>query len=178
MKETQISTERLYEGKVVSLRRDLAEVDGKQVMREVVEHPGGVAVLALDENDQVLLVQQYRYAQKKEMLEVPAGKREKNEDPLETGKRELAEETGYRAEKWFFLGEFVPTGAYLEEKIWMYYASGLTPGETHFDEDEFLQLQRCTLDELTEMILKSEIIDGKTIAMTLKVRLMKEKGLL
>lgn len=178
MLEKKLSTKRIYEGKVVNLRVDEAEIEGLKVMREVVEHPGGVAVLAMDKDNKVLCVQQYRYAQKQEMLEVPAGKLERGEDPLETGKRELQEETGYQAKNWVFLGEFIPTGAYLEEKIFMYFAYDLSFVGNHFDEDEFIELKKVSLDELTEMILNKTIIDGKTMAMVLKVKLMLEKGLL
>ena len=126
----------------------------------------------------VLCVEQFRYAQQREMLEIPAGKLERGEDPFETGKRELQEETGYKAEHWTFLGEFIPTGAYLEEKIWMYYATDLTYGKQHLDEDEFIEVKEYTMDEMIEMIINQKIIDGKTIAMTLKVKMMLEKGLL
>ena len=178
MIEKQIDTKRIYEGKVVNLRVDKADVGGMEVTREVVEHPGGVAILALNDDGKVMCVRQYRYGQQKEMLELPAGKLERKEDPFETGKRELQEETGYKANHWTFLGEFVPTGAYLEEKIWMYYATELTYVGQHFDEDEFIEAEMYTLDELTDMILNKEIIDGKTIAMVLKVKLMLEKDLL
>lgn len=178
MLEKKLSTERIYEGKVVNLRVDEAMVQDLKVKREVVEHPGGVAILALDEENKVLCVRQYRYAQNKEMLEVPAGKLERGEDPFETGKRELQEETGYSAKNWVYLGEFIPTGAYLEEKIYMYFAYNLSYVGNHFDEDEFIELERYSLDELTEMILNQTIIDGKTMAMVLKVKLMFEKGLL
>lgn len=178
MKETQISTKRIYEGKVINVRVDQAEVNHCQVVREMVEHPGGVAVLAMDENQEIFCVTQYRYAQGKEMLELPAGKLERGEDPLETGKRELIEETGYKAENWLFLGEFVPTGAYLEEKIYMYFASELSYVGQHFDEDEYIELSKHTLEELIEMILEQRIVDGKTIAMVLKVDKMIERGLL
>ncbi len=178
MPEKTLSSERIYEGRIVNLRIDQTEVKGKPALREVVEHPGGVAILAFDENERVFCVKQYRYAQQRMMLELPAGKLERKEDPLETGKRELQEETGYQAEHWLFLGELIPTGAYLEEKIWMYAASGLSYVGQHLDEDEELELMRFSLEELTTMILDQTIIDAKTIAMVLKVRLMKEKGLL
>lgn len=178
MKETQISTKRIYEGKVINVRVDQVEVNHCQVVREMVEHPGGVAILAMDEDKKIFCVTQYRYAQGKEMLELPAGKLERKEDPLETGKRELIEETGYKAENWLFLGEFVPTGAYLEEKIFMYFASELSYVGQHFDEDEYIELSKHTLEELIEMILDQRIVDGKTIAMVLKVDKMIQRGLL
>lgn len=178
MREIQKSTERIFEGKVVNLRKDIATVNDMEVYREVVEHPGGVATLAITDEGKILCVEQFRYAQQREMLEIPAGKLERGEDPFETGKRELQEETGYKAEHWTFLGEFIPTGAYLEEKIWMYYATDLTYGKQHLDEDEFIEVKEYTMDEMIEMIINQKIIDGKTIAMTLKVKMMLEKGLL
>lgn len=178
MKETQIETKRVYEGKIIRVRVDQAEMMGKTVMREVVEHPGGVAILAMNDAGKVLCVQQYRYAQGKEMLEVPAGKLEYHEDPLVTGKRELREETGYEAKNWVFLGEFIPTGAYLEEKIWMYYADQLHFVGQNFDEDEFIEISQLSLEELKQKILDQSLIDGKTMTMVLKVDLMKRQGLL
>lgn len=178
MKENQTETKRVYEGKIIHVRVDQAEVMGKKVTREVVEHPGGVAILAMTDEGKVLCVQQYRYAQGREMLEVPAGKLEYHEDPFLTGKRELQEETGYEAKNWVFLGEFIPTGAYLEEKIWMYYADQLQFVGQKFDEDEFIEVIKLSLEELKGKILDQSIIDGKTMAMVLKVDLMKQQGLL
>lgn len=178
MLEKTIKSQRIYEGRIINVRKDQVEINGQEALREVVEHPGGVAILALDENEHVFCVKQYRYAQQKEMLELPAGKLERGEDPLKTGKRELQEETGYSAQHWLFLGEMVPTGAYLEEKIWMYAATGLSYVGQHLDDDENIELFRLSLDELTERILDQTIVDAKTIAMVLKVRLMKERGLL
>ena len=178
MEEKKIRSQRIYEGKVIQVRVDEVEIEKKKFLREVVEHPGGVAVLAMKEDGLIPCVWQYRYGQKKEMLELPAGKLERGENPVAAIQRELQEETGYQAENWIYLGEFIPTGAYLEEKIQMFYADNLTFVGQCFDEDEQIKNSEYTLDELTEMILNQQIIDGKTIAMVLKVKFMIEKNLL
>ena len=108
------SQKRVFTGRLIHVRHDEVILpDGTETIREVVEHPGGVAIAALTDQNELLLVDQFRYAQQRIMREVPAGKRERGEDPLVTAKRELQEETGYQAEEFVFLGEMVPTGAYL-----------------------------------------------------------------
>ena len=165
--EKTLCKEYLYHGKVVTVRRDKAQLqDGQIVDREVVEHPGGVGIALKDEQDRFFLVTQWRYAQERALLEFPAGKKEKGEDPLTTAKREIIEETGYEGKNWVFLGEMVPTGAYDSEVIHMYYAEiGEYRGQ-HLDADENLGLSRMTLDELTEEIVRGNVPDGKTMAMT------------
>ena len=120
--EETISSEMIYKGKVVNLRRDKARLqNGSEVTREVVEHPGGVAVAAFV-GDDLLMVRQFRYAPKKVLLEIPAGKLNYGEDPLHCGRRELEEETGYQADEFISLGKMLPTCAYDEEVIHMYLA--------------------------------------------------------
>ena len=170
------SQERKFTGVLINVRHDQVELpNGENTVREVVEHPGGVAIAALTENNELLMVDQYRYAQQRVMREVPAGKREFGEDPLITAKRELEEETGYDAEEFHFMGEMVPTGAYLEETIQMYWARGLKFVGEHLDQDEFLNCIKVPLDEVIEQVMSGEIIDGKTIAMSLKVKKLLEE---
>ena len=170
--EETISSEMIYKGKVVNLRRDKARLqNGSEVTREVVEHPGGVAVAAFV-GDDLLMVRQFRYAPKKVLLEIPAGKLNYGEDPLHCGRRELEEETGYQADEFISLGKMLPTCAYDEEVIHMYLARDLDFGDMNLDEDEFLNLERIPFPDLVEQVLSGEVKDAKTIAAVLKAKLL------
>ena len=174
--EETISSEMIYKGKVVNLRRDKARLqNGSEVTREVVEHPGGVAVAAFV-GDDLLMVRQFRYAPKKVLLEIPAGKLNYGEDPLHCGRRELEEETGYQADEFISLGKMLPTCAYDEEVIHMYLARGLHTTHQHLDEDEFLDVEPIPFQKLVDMVLANEIEDGKTQIMILKLKLLKDMG--
>ena len=144
--------------------------NGREAVREVAEHPGGVGILALDGENRAALVRQYRYAFGRAMWEIPAGKREPGEEPLTTARRELQEEVGASAARWQALGEIIPSPGCYGERLWLYLARELTLGRTHPDEDEFLELQWMPLEELTEKCLAGEIQDAKTIIAALKVR--------
>lgn len=176
LEEKQLSKEYMYKGKIINLRRDTALLpDGKTALREVVEHPGGVCVAALTDNDEILFVKQFRYPYFETVLEIPAGKRDKgNEDPLECGIRELEEETGAKAEKFIPLGELYPSPGYCGEIIWLYAATGLTFSEQHLDEDEFLTVEKIPLEKAVQMILSGEIKDAKTQTAILKLKLLKD----
>lgn len=178
LEEKQLSKEYIYKGRVISLRRDVALLpNGAEATREVIEHNGGVCVAALTDNNEVLMVKQFRYPYSEIVMEIPAGKRDsKNEDPLVCGMRELEEETGAKAEKFIFLGELYPTPGYCGEIIWMYAATGLTFGEQNTDEDEFLTVERLPLEKAVDMILGGEIKDSKTQAAILKLKLLKDSG--
>lgn len=178
LKEKQLESEYLYKGRIINLRRDKAELpNGAVALREVVEHPGGVCVAAITENDEVLLVKQFRYPYSEEILEIPAGKRDKGgENPLECGKRELKEETGASAEEFIPLGELYPSPGYCGEVIWMYAAKGLTYGEQNPDEDEFLDVIKMPLEKVVELIINGEIKDAKTQAAVLKLKYLKDNG--
>ncbi len=178
LEEKQLSAEYMYEGRIIKLRRDTALLpNGNTATREVVEHNGGVCVAALTDNNELLMVKQYRYPYSEVILEIPAGKRDSKEEvPLECGKRELKEETGAIAQKFIFLGELYPTPGYCEEIIWLYAATGLTFGETNPDEDEFLDVERIPLDTVIDMIMKGEIKDAKTQTAVLKLKYLKDKG--
>ncbi len=176
LREKTLSAEYIYKGKIINLRRDEAELpNGKTAFREVVEHPGGVCVAALTENDEILFVSQYRYPYGEVILEIPAGKRDRaDEDPLECGKRELREETGATAERFVFLGELYPTPGYCGEIIYMYAATGLSFGDTDPDEDEFLAVEKIPLSRAVDMIMSGEIKDAKTQAAVLKLKHLRE----
>lgn len=175
LEEKQLSFEYKFKGKIINLRVDEAMLpNGATASREVVEHNGGICVVPLTDNNEILMVEQYRYPYSEVVLEIPAGKRDGNEEPLEGGKRELKEETGAVAESYTFLGELYPTPGYCGEIIYMYLATGLSYGETNPDEDEFLNLKKIPLEAAVEMIMNGEIKDAKTQAAILKVeRLLK-----
>ncbi len=178
LEEKQLSKKYIYKGKVINLRRDIALLpNGTEAAREVVEHNGGVCVAALTDNNEVLMVRQFRYPYSEIVMEIPAGKRNsKGEDPLECGMRELEEETGVKAQKFTFLGELYPTPGYCDEIIWMYAATGLTFGEQNTDDDEFLTVETLPLEKAVEMILDGEIKDSKTQAAILKLKLLRDSG--
>lgn len=175
--EKQIKAEYKFKGRVISLRVDEALMpDGKTATREVIEHNGGVCVAALTDKNEVLAVRQFRYPYSETVLEIPAGKRDGDEDPFVCGVRELREETGATAAEYKLLGELYPSPGYCGEIIWMYAAKGLTFGEQQTDEDEFLSVERVPLDKFVEMILGGEIKDAKTQAAVLKLKLLVDKG--
>jgi len=169
--EKQIETETVYSGLIVNVKMDIAELqNGKRVRREVVEHPGGVCIVAVTKENKVLLVRQFRYTIKEEMLEIPAGKLERGEDPFECAVRELAEETGYTANEWIDLGVIYPSAGVYSETLHQYLALDLQPGEMHLDENELLSVEEVDIDELVEMILANKIRDAKTIIGVLKAK--------
>ena len=170
LEEKQISSEYIYQGKIIKLRRDTALLpNGKNATREVVEHNGGVCVAALTDNDEVLFVKQFRYPYMEIVTEIPAGKRDSaDEDPLACGKRELKEETGLTAEKMNYMGCLLPSPGYTNEIIYLYHAEGLSKSEQHLDDDEFLDVSLVPLEKLKNMCMSGEIADAKTIALVLK----------
>ncbi len=175
--EKTLKSELIYDGRIISVHVDDVELpDGSKAKREVVEHSGGVCVAALTDNDELLFVRQFRYPYKRELLELPAGKLEKGENPLEAGMRELEEECGVVAEKVFSLGTVYPTVAYCSEIIHLYGATGLRRTEQHLDMGEFLSVERKPLDEAVRMVMNGEISDSKTVALVLKIAKLKETG--
>ncbi|MBO4951135.1 MAG: NUDIX hydrolase [Clostridia bacterium] len=169
------SQEYIFEGRIINLRRDIAILpDGCEAPREVVEHNGGVCVLPLTDNNEIIFVKQFRYPYMTELLEIPAGKRDsKDEDPLHCGKRELKEETGAESDNFVFLGELYPSPGYVNEVIYMYYADNLKYGDANPDDDEFLDLIKIPFDKAVEMVMNGEIKDAKTQAAILKVANLK-----
>ncbi len=174
LEEKPLKQEYIYRGKVITLRVDEALLpNGKTATREVVEHNGGVCVVPLTRENEVLMVEQFRYPYGAPVLEIPAGKRDsKTEPPLDCGRRELREETGATAEQMTFLGELYPTPGYCGEIIYMYLAQGLTYGQTDPDEDEFLNLKKIPLQTAVQMVLNGEIKDAKTQTALLKTHLL------
>ena len=173
LKETTLSSEKIFDGRILHIRRDTVRLpNGGEDFREIVDHPGGVCVLALDSRNRALLVSQFRYPYEKVLWEIPAGKLEVGEDPARAAIRELKEETGAVAGEFTSLGELYPSPGYCGEIIRMYFARELTFGETHLDEDEFLNVERFPFGQLVERVLSGEIRDAKTIAAVLKAKLL------
>ena len=178
LREIPLSAHYEYEGRIINLRVDEARLpDGTTAAREVIEHPGGVGIIALTDEGEVLLVQQYRYPYGEITTEIPAGKRDRGEDPLETGKRELAEETGATADNFTPLGVVYPTPGYCDEIIHLYLATGLHFAEMHPDEDEFLDVLRLPLATLVEREMAGDIPDAKTQIAALKAWALTEDKL-
>lgn len=164
--EKTISSERIYEGAILNLRKDKVHVkDNNTSYREIVEHNGGVAIAAITNEGKLVLVKQFRKAAEKVVLEVPAGKIEKGEeeDHGKTALRELKEETGYTAEKIEYLTSFYSSIGYSTEQIYLYLATGLTPGETNFDEHEAIETYEYDIEELVSMVQQGKLEDAKTI---------------
>lgn len=165
-KEKKLSSNTIFRGVVFNISVDEVELpDGKLTKREVVHHHGGVCIAAKTSDNRYYLVTQFRYPHKQLFLEFPAGKKEKNEDSLECAKRELQEETGYRANNWLYLGACVPTPAYDTEVLDLYYADELIFTGQNLDAEEFLSVQTYSLAELETMVLQQKITDSKTICL-------------
>lgn len=176
--EKTLNQEYMFKGRIINVRRDSIELpDGKEATREVVEHKGGVCVLPITDEGEILMVRQFRYPYMEQLLEIPAGKRDSlEEEPLECGKRELKEETGAESDNFVFLGEFYPTPGYTNEKIYIYYADNLTFGDTNPDEDEFLDIERVPFEKALDMVLCGKIKDGKTQCAIMKVAMLKQNN--
>lgn len=176
--EKQISREEIFDGAVLHVVKDkILLPDGNTSFREFCLHKGAVAVVPVTDENEVILVRQFRYAHHREFLEIPAGKFDFiGEDPLEAAKRELEEETGARAERYTDLGILDTTPALIDEKIHMFLAEGLSFGESHPDEDEFLSVERIPLSELVDMVMAGKIRDGKTQIAILKAAKIRNIG--
>lgn len=168
--ETTVTQEYRFHGRIIHVRTDTVSLpNGAAAEREVVEHPGGVCVAALTDENELLFVRQFRYPYKEVVLELPAGKRDRaNEDPLTCGKRELLEETGATAAEYVSLGRVYPTPGFCNEVIHLFLARGLSFGEARPDEDEFVEVERIPLDQAVTMVMNNEIPDAKTQIAILK----------
>ena len=163
LQEKTVKVNYVYKGKIVNLRCDEAVLpDGRPCKREMIEHPGGAAVFCVHEG-KVALVRQFRYAYGEALLEIPAGKLEKGEDPMLAAGRELEEETGLEAESLKHLYTLYPTPGYTNEKIYIYEAVNVKKGRQHLDEGEFLNVVYLPVEEAARMVETGEIRDAKTI---------------
>jgi ADP-ribose pyrophosphatase len=173
--EKKLRTVNGYRGIVVNIDVDRVELpNGVSAFREVVSHPGGVAILALDGEKNVICVRQYRYCFGDHLLEIPAGKLGYGEDPFQCAVRELGEETGITAGTFTPLGSIYPSPGYSREVLHLYLAEDLHYGKSHPDQDEFLDVLRIPFARLTDMVMSGEIHDGKTVAAVLKAKIYLE----
>lgn len=171
--EKTVEKETIFEGRIITVRKDKAELeDGSIVGRELVLHSGGVCVVPLTKDNEVIMVKQFRYPFGEALTEIPAGKLEIGEDHRSAGLRELKEETGATCESFEYLGVCYPSVAYLSEKIHMYLARGLDFGEDDLDEGEFLDVIRIPLDEAVKMVMDGKIPDAKTQIALLKTKML------
>lgn len=169
MTEKQIRRETVYDGRVLRVFRDSVLLpNGKEGIREVADHPGGVAIVAIDDNDCVLTVKQYRYVFSGILEEIPAGKLERGEDPDAAALRELQEETGAVPERFSKLGRIIVSPGCYGEVLHLYLAEELHFGAAHPDEDEFLEVCRTPFSVLYERVMRGEIEDAKTVCGILK----------
>ena len=174
--ETTLSSEEIFNGRVIRVTYDKVLLEnGNTSTREVVHHHGGACILPVDENENITMVRQYRYALAEEMWELPAGKLEKDEDPFEAAKRELAEECGLTADHFVDLGVVYPTVGYDSEKIYLWAATGLHNVNQHLDEDEFLDVVKMPLDEALRLVMDGTIKDSKTQIGILKYAMLRDK---
>lgn len=166
--ETKISSEQVYKGNFLHILRDTVRLpDGKQATREYVVHPGAVVVIALLDDGRVVLERQHRYPVGRVMVEFPAGKLDLGENPQFCGQRELLEETGYSATQWAYAGPMHLAIAYSDEVLHIYFAKGLTLGESKLDEGETLDVFTATPEELLTMCGQGLVTDAKTLTCTL-----------
>lgn len=169
--EETVSSEILFEGKIITVRKDTARLENDTLAgREVVEHPGGVCVLALEEDGTTYTVKQFRYPFGRVVEELPAGKLDGKENHRLAAERELSEEVGLTAAEWIYLGGVFASPGFCTEVLHIYLARGLTQGGQHLDEDEFLNVERQSFEGLVNRVMAGEIEDMKSVAAILKVR--------
>ena len=172
--EKTVDSREVFKGRIIRVRLDTVRLpNGKESTREVVEHPGGVGILAIDGEGRVLLVRQYRYALGQVLTEIPAGKREPGEPPFVTAQRELQEEVGAVAGRWTELGTLIASPGCYGETLYLYMAEELRFGETHPDEDEFLEPLRLPFDEAVRQCMDGTLTDAKTVAAILKGKILR-----
>ncbi len=160
-----------YNGLIVNTTLDRVMLqNGEHTLREVVEHPGGVTVIPIDDEGFVYCVRQFRYPVLEHLLEVPAGKLEKEEDPLQCAERELSEETGISADEYVYLGKIYPSPGFCKEILYIYMARGLSFGTPHPDRNEFLDIEKIHIDKLVSLVMENEITDAKTVIAVLKAK--------
>lgn len=164
-KEEKITSKKVHEGKILTLCVDSVRLpNGRESVRELIVHNGGVTIVAQPEPLKIVLIKQYRYAIGKVFWELPAGTLDKNEDPLNSAKRELKEETGYRASKWESLGIVYPLPGYSTEVLYFFKATDLIDDEPEPDPDENIEVKIMDLKQAWQMVKDGEIRDAKTIA--------------
>jgi ADP-ribose pyrophosphatase len=166
LEEKTIQTKEIYAGKVVSLQLQEVELpNGKMAKLEIIKHPGAVAIIAITDENKIVMVEQFRKALERIIVEIPAGKLEKGEEPADCARRELEEETGYECRNLELLVSFYTSPGFADEIVHVYIAKGLVKKENAAapDEDEFVNLEELTLDEAIEYIKEQKIYDAKTV---------------
>ena len=162
--EKTLSTKIGFDGELLKLEVEKVELpNGKIATREIIRHPGAVAIVCLNEENKLVFVRQFRKPLDRTLLEIPAGKLEPNEDHLECAKRELLEETGYIAKSWKRIGQTVTAPGFTDETIHLFLGTDVIAGTPSPDEDEFVKVENYTIDEVKEMILAGVINDAKSI---------------
>lgn len=177
--EKTLSTEKIFEGKVISLQVDEVELpDGNRSKREIIKHPGAVAVIAVTEENKILMVEQYRKAMERSLVEIPAGKLEKGEDPVDSACRELEEETGYECERMEPITSFYTSPGFADELVHLFFAHSIRKKENaaQVDEDEFVELYELSLEEAVEYMKEGKIRDAKTAYAIQYLQLRKALG--
>lgn len=164
LKETKISSEQKFSGRLIDLYLDQVELpNGETTTREWIDHPGAVCLIPILPDGKICLIRQFRYGPGEEFIEIPAGKLDAGEAPLDCAYRELEEETGYRTKKLTFLTNIHPAIGFSNEKMWMYLAEELELSKKKLDEDEFLELLPTPLNKALEWVFSGKITDVKTI---------------
>ncbi len=177
--EETVDKKVIYQGKIITVRTDIARLEnGRMTGREVVEHPGGVCVLPLEDDGSTYLVRQFRYPFSLVTRELPAGKLDGPEQHRPAAERELSEEIGVTADEMIYLGYLLASPGFCTEVLHMYLARGLHHGAQHLDEGEFLDVEKLPFSQLVEQVMSGEITDAKTVAITLKTKefLRRETG--
>ena len=173
--EKTLNSKRIYEGAIINLRCDEVTVQNGTSKREIIEHNGGAVLAAITDQGKMVMVKQFRKPAEKVLLEAPAGKIDPGEKPEKTAVRELKEETGYTASEVSFLTKFYPSVGYSEEILYLYLCTGLTPGETDFDENEAIDIREYEIEELYQMAMSGQLEDAKTIIAVLIVHSLKQE---
>ena len=172
--EKTVSSEKVFEGRIIKVKVDRVEMpDGSAATRELVEHPGGVGIVAITDKDEIILVEQYRKPLDKAIYEIPAGKLDPGEHHRTCGIRELEEETGLSAKVFDYMGFIYPSPGFTDEVTHVYLAKELTQGETHPDDDEFLDVKKVPFDTALKMVMDGEITDAKSVFGILKYNMMR-----
>ena len=165
LKEKKISSEEIYKGKIIDVYRDKVLCpNGKESYREYIKHCRASCIIAKLPNGKFLMEKQYRYPYDEVIYEFPAGKCDKDEDPVITAKRELEEETGYLANKIEYIGEIYPSCAYTDEIIYIYFATDLVKTHKHWDENERVEVFELTMDEIIVLARKGILKDAKSVS--------------
>ncbi len=177
--EKTIKSEKVFEGHIIDVRVDTVVLpEGKTAFRDIVDHPGGVGILAITDDNKIIMVKQFRKPIEEAIYEIPAGKLDAGEEPLLCGIRELEEETGYKAKEFIPLGHMYPSPGFANEVTHLFMARGLYSGEINPDDDEYLDVEKFDIEDVKKMIMYNEINDAKTIMAFFKgLEIMKKQVL-